>query len=420
MSEAGTYVPLEGEYGLSTMDNVTLLTIDKKDIGRRNGLLCITTHRIIWIDASRRVGISSWIAHISSPMHVGITDKSHTLTKKARVILRYGGSTTVGNTHHSNDNNTDAVLLQGGIRIELKHMSDKDRLLTTIRQAIERKEWEVIQKAKAREEETKKREEEYFNQVRTKTLGGIALVEKQIIGQTKIQEIKMNDGLQSLEQLKVQAGEMISIAASLKEFNFGDTNTEDDDDNNDERNELINMMNEIGIESPVTKESTGGNTRVYLESLCRQMCQFLVKPIVALGGVITLSDAYCLIIRNRATTELISPADFRSALEMAPRLKLPVTLFQLESGVDALQVDVALDDSGAKALKKMAEDRTSITAIDVTRVRHIPIQRAAAMLEQAEQLGLLARDDGVHGTRFFPNMFHVLVKQQASPALLQS
>lgn len=409
MSDAGTYVPLEGEYGLSTMDNVTLLTTDKKDLGRRNGLLSITTHRVIWVDASRRGGISSWVAHISSPTNVGITDKSHTLTKKARVILRYGGPTTVGS-----GNTVTRDALQGEIRIELKHLSDKDRLLTTLREAIDRKEWEVIQKAKAREQETKKREEEYFNEVRTKTLGGIALVEKQVIGQAKIQEMKMNDGLQSLEQLKVQAGEMISIAASLKEFNLGDTNEDDD------TNELINMINEIGIESPVTKESTGGNTRVYYESLCRQMCQFLVKPIVALGGVITLSDAYCLVIRNRATTELVSPADFRGALEMAPRLKLPVTLFQLESGVDALQVNVALDDSGAKALKKMAEDRTSITAIDVTRVRHIPIQRAAAMLEQAEQLGLLARDDGVHGTRFFPNMFDVLAQQQPNPSLLQS
>lgn len=358
---------IEGEFVLTTVDKVTLLTHEKKATPYVRGLLTVTTHRLVWVDSTRHRGIAAWLAHL--PQQRPVEDKSSPF--HARVLLRFGA----------------------GIRIELEGSAghkDRDRLLAQVTEGLRRKEWEVIARAKAEEAARKEQMSEYVPR-----RIGVRGIQDRVEQHSRAQRQTIESGFESLEQLRNQAADLVNIAAAFRSI----SRHEDTDD------ELVNMMAEMGIESPVTKESTGGNVKVYREQLSRQVAQFLHKRILNVGGIMTISDAYCLVMRNRATTELVSPEDFRVACNFFAKLRLPIQITRLESGVDALQLDSIMDDSGARALLKLAEERTSMTAIDVMRIRHIPVQRARSMLEEAEKLGFLARDETTNGLRFFPNVF---------------
>lgn len=368
LTNTGSFTPFEGEFVLATVDKITLLTHDKKPTPHIQGLMSVSTHRLIWVDASRTRGIAAWIAHL--PAARPYDDKSSPF--HTRVLLRYGN----------------------GVRVEFHGSAsgrDRDRFTSQISHALHRKEWETIARAKAAEDARIAQREEYV----PRTIG-VSGVQERVEQQSNEERRAIESGFESLDQLRGHAAGLVAIAAA---FRSKTVRVEDGDD------ELVHMMAEMGIESPVTKSTTGGNVKVYREQLSRQIAQFLKKPIVNMGGVMTMPDAYCLVMRNRATTELVSPQDFRAACEFFSVLGLPVRLTRLESGVEALEVDASLDDTGSRALLAMAEERTSVTAIDVMRLRHVPIQRAKVMLEIAEGAGHLARDETTEGLRFFPNTF---------------
>lgn len=67
----------------------------------------------------------------------------------------------------------------------------------------------------------------------------------------------------------------------------------------------------MGIASPVTKASAGAR---YQQELSRQLADFLASPLARAGGVLLLSDVYCLFNRARGT-ELVSPDDLMQACE---------------------------------------------------------------------------------------------------------
>lgn len=371
LTTTGTFTLFEGEFVLATIDKVTLLTHDKKATPYVRGLLTVTTHRLVWVDARRRQAVAAWLAYL--PEQRPVEDKSSPFT--ARVLLRYGQ----------------------GIRVEIEGSSaskDRDRLLTQIKEGLRRREWEVVARAKAEEEERKTKMSEYVPR-----RIGVTGIQDRVQQHSQEQRNTIESGFESLEDLRRQAADLVKIADAFRSA----TTTGADD-------ELISMMADMGIESPVTKQSTGGNLKLYREQLARQVATFLYQRVLNVGGILTISDAYCLVMRNRATTELVSPEDFRAACDYFAPLSLSIQVTCLESGVDALQVDSTLDDSGARGLVKMAEERTSVTAIDVTRARNIPIQRARAMLEDAEKSGYLARDETTDGLRFFPNIFASFAK----------
>jgi ESCRT-II complex subunit VPS36 len=75
-----------------------------------------------------------------------------------------------------------------------------------------------------------------------------------------------------------------------------------------------------GIISPVTKLSAG---RQYYHLLARQVADLLYDQnrITRLGGVVSLTDLYCLYNRARGT-ELVSPDDLLQAVRLMDSLHL--------------------------------------------------------------------------------------------------
>lgn len=369
LTEAGTLVTIEGEIAIASIDKVSLQTHDKRATSYRSGLVTVTSHRLVWTDPSRRSAISAYLSEI--PPSGSVTDKSSAL--RSRVLVHFGA----------------------GVRLEFDNRSSKERgrFLEALRGAMARAEW--VRQAELRERERAQQEQLQRGDYVRKRIG-VAGVADQVQKRTGETGRAINSGLSGLNQLRDQAEDLVGIAKKFRNIERGGV----------EDNELLNMMADMGIESPVTKDGAGGNIRTYREQLARQIVLFLRKPVLNVGGIMTLSDAYCLVIRNRASTELVSPADFRGACDLFESIGLPIRLVQLESGVLAVQLDER-DESGASALLELAKERGSISALDVVEVRHIPIQRALAMLAQAEQLELVVRDVSDDGTRFFPNEFKV-------------
>lgn len=379
LTATGTPQMIEGEYLRATAEPVSFLAHDKKPTPYKKGLLSVTTHRLIWTDATRTSAIGIMLMTFPpSP----ILDKSGPL--HPRTLLRIGL----------------------GIRLIYESKSgakDRDRIVEALGAAIAAREWERVAKARAERERQELASGAYVAQRRLGTAG----VRDRVAAARNEQRIALDAGLASLDDLRSQAADLVRIAETFRNMSRARLSRDGSsaspgvamDD------ELLHLLAEMGMESPITKSATGGNVRMYREQLARQMAGFLQTPLQAVGGVMPMADAYCLVMRNRATTELVSPEDFRAAVELLGKLKLGVRMTRLESGVLAMETDVASDKSGAQALRKLAEERTSVTAIDVMRMRHIPIQRARGMLEEAENLGFLARDETVDGVRFFPNEF---------------
>lgn len=372
LSPTGMVLTTEGEIVITSLDNVSLQTQGHRLTPYTRGLVTVTTHRFVWTDRARESCISFPLLLL--PQYNPVEQKPFS----SRMLLHVGS----------------------GVYLECSSASSKEReqLVIELKNATARREWEKIAEIKRLEAERKAREGEYVR----RRLGASGVADK-VVKRDHETGHSIATGFASLDQLRSQAEALMQIAHTFKTATVKA-------ERGAEENELLIMMAEMGINSPVTKESTGGNVKVYREQLARQMAEFLRQPILNLGGVMTLSDAYCLVMRNRATTELVSPEDFRIACGYFERLGLMIEVVTMESGVQALSLDAARDDSGAKALHKLAEERNSITPIDVVRIRHVPIQRATPMLEDAESAGFLARDFTTEGLRFFPNIFHSFIE----------
>lgn len=363
---------LDGEYTTTTIDKATLQTHDKRHTPHNHGLLTVTTHRVIWQDPARTHAIAVLLSIF--PVRP-VEDKSSPL--RPRALLRIGS----------------------GVRVVFESSTpgkDRDRFIAAVRDNVSKREWDRLAQIKAKEAEREQCQGEFVSR-----RIGASGVQDRVYQRNYETRNTIDTGFASLLQLRQQAQDLTRIANMFKSKSSS-LGTED--------NELLSMMAEMGIESPVTKLSVGGNVAVYREQLSRQMSEFLHGPLLNVGGIMTLTDAYCLVMRNRATTELVSPQDFHSACLLFEKYKLPIQVVMLESRVLALSLDSSKDNSNALALRKIAEERASVTPIDIMRIRHVPIQRATAMLEEAEKQCLLARDETTEGLRFFPNMFASLAE----------
>ena len=371
LTSSGTAELYEGEYPVTTIHDVSLQTSDRKATPHSNGLITVSTHRVIWIDSrrSRAICCPLWLLQGR-----GYEDKSSRF--RGRVVSLNVGS---------------------GVRVcfdSKTSVKDRDAFANAVSSGVTKKEWERIAREKRAEaeKELRKMETEYV------PVGlGMRAVQQHVLKHAAEQEANISSGFGSIDQLRDQAKDMMEIAKQFRERGK--------QMKGEEANELIAMMAELGIETPVTKESTGGNLRVYRDELSREISRFLLKPLLQVGGIMTLTDAYLLVMRNRATTELVSPADFRSAVDSFKRLNVAIEVVRLESGELSLQLDSSKDVSGLKSLQELAETRGGISAIDVMRIRHIPIQVAQRMVETAEEAGYLARDEGGEGVLFFKNRF---------------
>lgn len=171
----------------------------------------------------------------------------------------------------------------------------------------------------------------------------------------------------------------------------------------DDVNKLTALMLDMGITSPVTRENSGG---AYFQQLARQLAEYLGDQMPRNGGIMTLSDIYCMFNRARGV-ELVSPDDLYRAAQLQKTLNLGYHLRKFDGGLLVLMADTHREDKVADRLASMASKSSSgyITSTDVSIELHTSVPLAWEYLKVAEELGKLCRDETFEGTNFYPNRF---------------
>jgi ESCRT-II complex subunit VPS36 len=176
-----------------------------------------------------------------------------------------------------------------------------------------------------------------------------------------------------------------------------------------EADQLVSMLQDMGMTSALSKDDFRGRLDSYYEELARQLADFIKPRLRRVGGIMTLTDAYCLFNRARASN-LISPDDMRTAVDYCTdRMKLGIARHIFPSGLVVLQDDSVSDRQVATRLREWAAEAsrssTGLNELEASKLLRTSPLLASEQLLTAERMGLLARDETVEMIRFFPNRF---------------
>jgi ESCRT-II complex subunit VPS36 len=251
---------------------------------------------------------------------------------------------------------------------------------------------------------------------RVKT-AGIAGLEQRGLDRRKNNEIVIGTAFEDLEALMASAKEIVALAESFARQGNGGKNSARD-------NALLaESAAQLGLIT--TKDIVGGaDESLYLSELARNLAEFLTDDARGVlrkaGGIMSLVDLWAMFNRARGGVELVSPQDFEKAVRLWEKLKLPVRLRTFKSGVMVVQSRDRTDETTIKALLGWLQDLHSIppdhevpwdwqefgrgvTAQDAAERFGWSIGVAEEELEMAEERGVLCREEGIEGLKFWEN-----------------
>lgn len=254
-------------------------------------------------------------------------------------------------------------------------------------------------------------------QARKKTVG-IAGLEQRGLEMRKNNELVIGTAFEDLEALMASAKEIIALAESFSRQANGGGSSE-------ASALLAESASQLGLVT--TKDIVGGgssNESLYLSELSRNLAEFLTDDARGIlrkaGGIISLVDLWAVFNRARGGVELVSPMDFEKAARLWETLKLPVRLRTFKSGVMVVQGRERTDETTIKALLSWMRDLheipperevpwdwqefgRGITSRDVAERFGWSIGVAEEELEMAEENGVLCREEGIEGLKFWEN-----------------
>ncbi|KAK0744954.1 EAP30/Vps36 family-domain-containing protein [Apiosordaria backusii] len=252
-------------------------------------------------------------------------------------------------------------------------------------------------------------------------IGGIAGLERQTQAMRKNNEIVIGNAFEDLEALMASAKEIVALAERFAKQVKGASGGSSASENA----LLAESASQLGLIT--TKDivgSTSGGDSLYLSELARTLAEFLTDDrrgvLKKAGGVISLVDLWAMFNRARGGVELVSPADFEKAANLWEKLELPVRLRVFKSGVKVVQGKDRTDESTVRALLAWMKDLhefpperevpwdwhefgRGVTARDVAERFGWSIGVAEEELEMAEERGVLCREEGIEGLKFWEN-----------------
>lgn len=146
---------------------------------------------------------------------------------------------------------------------------------------------------------------------------------------------------------------------------------------------------------------------MYFEELSRQLSDFLKEPLNRAGGMMTLQEVYCQFNRARGS-EFVSPEDLKQATKHFLKIKAPLKLRILSSGVAIIQSNDFSESEVNEKIKEIVEEmegKGPLTETIVMDILKVPVSIAKEYLLAAERDMVLCRDEGPEGTRFYKNVF---------------
>uniref|UniRef100_A0A671P2L5 Vacuolar protein-sorting-associated protein 36 n=1 Tax=Sinocyclocheilus anshuiensis TaxID=1608454 RepID=A0A671P2L5_9TELE len=199
--------------------------------------------------------------------------------------------------------------------------------------------------------------------------------------------------------LSLQAKEMVEVSKSIA----NKIKDKQGDITEDETIRFKSYLLSMGIANPVTRETHGSGTQYHIQ-LAKQLGDILQAPLEERGGMMALTEVYCLVNRARGM-ELLSPEDLVNACKMFESLKLPLRLRVFDSGVMVVQLQSHSEEEMIASALDNVSDKGSLTAEEFAKLLGLSVLLAKERLLLAEKMGHLCRDDSVEGLRFYPNLF---------------
>ncbi|CEG35700.1 vacuolar protein-sorting-associated [Plasmopara halstedii] len=345
------------------------------------GRCSVTTHRLFYMDETCSPPVAffvplEWITRV--------TKEAGFLQRSAKVRLDMTTRTQ--------------PLVSSFLKLSFKD-GGRDDFFNPLEASLKRKAWNDSQPSHLSDRRLVKRQ---FNAADAGIAGIIRRQQEAQLETTELAATAFSD----LANLMLKAKDMVSLIERYVDTQkMGGTNGEDitQTSNEDDINKLSSLMLDMGINSPVTRENSGA---AYYEQLARQLAEFLGDYMPKNGGIMTLSDIYCMFNRARGV-ELVSPDDLYHAAMLQKGLKLGYSMRKFAGGLIVLQTDSHREDKVAERLVKMAQKSSSgyISSTDVSVEMHTSLPLAWEYLKVAEELGRLCRDETFEGTNFYPNKF---------------
>ncbi|KOC09248.1 vacuolar protein [Aspergillus flavus AF70] len=247
---------------------------------------------------------------------------------------------------------------------------------------------------------------------------GIAGLEQRGLEARRNNEVVIGNAFEDLEALMASAKQIVTLAETLaRESGMGDETSSETSAVLSESAAALGMV--------TTKDMlSSGSENLYLSELSRNLAEYLTDDTKGIlqkeGGIISLIDLWALFNRSRNGVELVSPADFQKAAELWESLRLPVRLRRFKSGLLVVQ---RYDWSDEKTIQQLqdwllelqqippAEPAPwdwhqfgrAITAQETAQRFKWSVGVAAEELEMAEDRGILCREEGIEGLRFWGN-----------------
>lgn len=260
---------------------------------------------------------------------------------------------------------------------------------------------------------------------RTRT-AGIAGLEQMGLDRRKNNELVIGNAFEDLEALMASAKHIVALAESFAR----QANSGADSATSETTALLAESASQLGLVT--TKDIVGGSggsgaENLYHSELARNLAEFLTDDargvLKKAGGIVSLVDLWAIFNRARGGVELVSPNDFEKAARLWEKLKLPVRLRAFKSGVLVVQSRDRTDDTTIKALLTWLRDLHDIppdrevawdwqefgrgvTAQETAERFGWSIGVAEEELEMAEERGVLCREEGMEGLRFWENYIH--------------
>lgn len=249
----------------------------------------------------------------------------------------------------------------------------------------------------------------------TSTPVGIAGLERRGLENRKNNEVVIGTAFEDLEALMASAKDIVALAEKFA-LDSGRGAFE-------ASSVFSDSAAALGMVTTKDKLNSGSDN-LYLSELSRNLAEYLSDDrqgaLRAEGGVMSLVDLWAVFNRSRNGVELVSPLDFHRAAQLWEKLSLPVRLRRFKSGLLVVQRSDWNDEKTIRQLKSWlqqfqqrspAEEVSwdwfrfgrGVTAQETAHKFGWSVGVAIEELEMAEDRGVLCREEGIEGLRFWTN-----------------
>jgi hypothetical protein len=145
----------------------------------------------------------------------------------------------------------------------------------------------------------------------------------------------------------------------------------------------------------------GLKRNVYTEEMARQIDHLLLHCTNSTQGAISVSEAYRLFNRCRSR-DFIAPEDFMEACSVLDKVSIALRFSKRSNAIFFRDFESHIQEA---VISCISSSNSGITKLYAATMTKLPIGVVNLHLKEAEEQGLVVRDETPHGVLYYVNMF---------------